>query len=223
MPRHQRMPRPEWHVVLEPWEIGCLFFSLPEGPLCTEEHLLLGHFRGALVSQQLPTQQAGLVSCAPPTHPVPQEHLREKQTHARLWRKHHLLFSPLDLCPHPERKTTYGLIIAVNTTVTVVQLLLCAGHGTRPFLRLQTLTVAPPTPSGPLTSSCYRCRNPVERVQNRQATSQWGRSRARSLVRTGVQLSASHLPHKCVDPVCTLFFVTVFHFTEQVWAQKVAL
>lgn len=61
------MPRPDWHVVLEPWEMECLFYSLPEGPLCTEEHLLLGHFRGALVSQQLPTQQAGLVSCAPPT------------------------------------------------------------------------------------------------------------------------------------------------------------
>lgn len=67
MPRHQHVPRPDWHVVLEPWEMECLFYSLPEGPLCTEEHLLLGHFRGALVSQQLPTQQAGLVSCAPPT------------------------------------------------------------------------------------------------------------------------------------------------------------
>ena len=58
--------------------MGRLFHSLPEGPLCIEEHLLLGHFRGALVSQLLPTQQAGLVSCAPPTHPALQEHFREK-------------------------------------------------------------------------------------------------------------------------------------------------
>lgn len=73
------MPRPEWHVVLEPWEIGCLFFSLPEGPLCTEEHLLLGHFRGGPCVSAAPNPTwAGLVSWPPPTHPVHRSILRGK-------------------------------------------------------------------------------------------------------------------------------------------------
>lgn len=134
-----------------------------EGPLC--------------LSCSQPSRQDWSAVHPPPIQPR-RSILGKIQTHARLWRKHHLLFSPLDLCPHPERKTTYGLIIAVNTTTTVVQLLLCVGHRTHPFLRLRTLTIASPTPTGLLTSSCYRCRNPVERVQNRQATSQWGRSQA---------------------------------------------
>ena len=203
--------------------MGRLFHSLPEGPLCTEEHLLLGHFRGALVSQLLPTQQAGLVSSAPPTHPALQEQFREKiDTCTSLEKAPSVVFSTGPLSSPRKENNVWTDNSGKHHDHS------CTAPAVRWILHTSFPQASDPHdclthPAGLLMSSCYRCRNPVERVQNRQTTSQWGRTQAWSLVRTGVQLSTSHSPHKCVDPVCTLLFVIVFHFTEQVWAQKVAL
>lgn len=142
-----------------------------------------------------PTQQAGLVSCAPPPTQSHEEHFEEN--------RHMHVSGESTICCFlhwtfvlTQKGKQRMDCVAVNTTVTVVQLLLCAGHGTRPFLRqLQTLTVLPhPPPQGPLTSLLLQMQKPSrESARTSRATSQWGRSRARSLVRAGFN-SASHLP-----------------------------
>lgn len=209
MPRHQRMPRPEWHVVLEPWEIGCLFFLPKKASLCTEEHLLLGHFRGAscVSAAPIPAGRTGQL-CTP--HPPSPTGAFEGKTDMHVSEKAPSVGFPLDLCPHPERKTTYGLIIAVNTTVTVVQLLLCAGHGTRPFLRLQTLTVAPPTPAGPLTSALLQMQKPSGR-ECRTARPQASGAGAElgAWSELGSIVCQPFTPTN-VDPVCTLSSLLYF-------------